>query len=55
MDLAPVAPLIHHYESRLYSARLGGWSRHVSRILKIDRLYVKAPHPAPLATRTPSQ
>ena len=55
MDLAPVAPLIHHYESRLYSTRLGGWSRHVTRILKIDRLYVKAPHPAPLATRTHSR
>lgn len=42
MDLAPVAPLIHQYESRLYSMRLGGWYRHVTRILKIDRLYMKA-------------
>ena len=47
MDLAPVAPLIHLYEDRLYSPRLGGWYRHVTRILKIDRLYLKAPRSAP--------
>jgi ABC-type transport system substrate-binding protein len=47
MDLAPVAPLIHLYEDRLYSPRLGGWYRHVTRILKIDRLHLKAPRRAP--------
>src|SRR5439155_2767759 len=32
MDEAPVAPLIHQYESRLYGPRLGGWYRHITRI-----------------------
>jgi hypothetical protein len=31
------------YEDRLYAPRLGGWYRHITRILKIDRLYIKAP------------
>ena len=44
-DLAPVAPLLHLYESRLYAPRLGGWYRHITQILKIDRLYLKASPP----------
>ncbi len=50
MDLAPVCPLIHAYETRLFSPRVGGWYRHATRILKLDRLYVKQPSAAPLAT-----
>jgi len=52
MDLAPVAPLIHLYEDRLYSPRLGGWYRHITRILKIDRLYIKSPTAPALARRS---
>ncbi len=51
MDLAPVAPLLHLYEDRLYSPRIGGWYRHITRILKIESLYLKSPAPA-LARRT---
>jgi ABC-type transport system substrate-binding protein len=51
MDLAPIAPLIHLYEDRLYSPRLGGWYRHVTRILKIDRLYLKPAPTRALAAR----
>jgi peptide/nickel transport system substrate-binding protein/oligopeptide transport system substrate-binding protein len=43
MDEAPVVPLLHYHESRLYSARLGGWYRHITRILKIEDLYLKEP------------
>jgi peptide/nickel transport system substrate-binding protein len=44
---APVAPLLHHDDSRLYNPRLGGWYRHITRILKLERLWVKdAPPPA---------
>jgi peptide/nickel transport system substrate-binding protein len=46
MDLAPVAPLIHMYESRLYGPRVGGWYRHITRLLKLEDLYLKAPAPA---------
>ena len=46
MDAAPVAPTIHAFESRLYAPRLGGWYRHVTRILKIESLYMKVPLPA---------
>ena len=49
MDEAPVVPLVHYHESRLYSARLGGWYRHITRILKIEDLYLKEPR-AELAT-----
>jgi ABC-type transport system substrate-binding protein len=41
MDEAPVATLVHNYESRLYAPRLGGWYRHLTRILKIEDLYIK--------------
>src|SRR5438552_1259418 len=52
MDLAPVAPMIHLYESRLYSPRLGGWYRHVTRLIKLEQLYLKsAPREPPVATR----
>ena len=47
MDLAPVAPLLHLQESRLYSPRLGGWYRHVSRLFKIESLYIKPKSAAP--------
>jgi ABC-type transport system substrate-binding protein len=47
MDEAPVMPLVHVYESRLYSLRLGGWYRHITRILKLEKLYRKAPAGAP--------
>ena len=54
MDEAPVAPMLHVYESRLYSQRLGGWYRHITRLLKIEDLYIKAPlGAAPVAARTP--
>ncbi len=42
MDRAPVAPMIHTHESRLYSLRLGGWYRHITRILKLEDLYLKS-------------
>ena len=45
MDRAPVVPMIHIYESRLYSPRLGGWYRHVTRILKLESLYLKSRAP----------
>ncbi len=48
MDLAPVVPMIHILDSRLYSPRLGGWYRHLTRILKLEELYLKRPA-APLA------
>ena len=47
MDLVPVVPLIHSLECRLYSPRLGGWYRHITRILKLERLYLKGPAPGP--------
>jgi ABC-type transport system substrate-binding protein len=47
MDRAPVMPLVHVYESRLYSPRLGGWYRHVTRILKLETLYRKQSVRAP--------
>src|SRR5262249_30085725 len=51
MDEAPVVPLVHQYESRLYGPRLGGWYRHVTRNLKLEDLYLKAP--ARLASARP--
>jgi ABC-type transport system substrate-binding protein len=52
MDRAPVMPLVHVYESRLYSQRLGGWYRHITRILRLEDLYLKRPAgAAPLAAR----
>jgi len=51
MEAAPVALLVHRYDDRLYAPRLGGWYRHITRILKIDRLYVKQPLEHPLAER----
>lgn len=41
MDAAPVAPTVHTLDSRLYHPRLGGWYRHVTRILKLESLYLK--------------
>jgi len=51
MDDAPVAVLVHLFESRLYGPRLGGWYRHITRILKLEDLYLKTPAgpPPPLA------
>jgi len=49
MELAPVAPMFHLQESRFYSPRLGGWYRHVTRLFKIETLYMKPPG-APNAT-----
>jgi len=43
MDLAPVAVIIHRLESRMWSPRVGGWYRHITRILKLESLYVKEP------------
>ena len=43
MERAAVAPTVHSLDSRLYSKRLGGWYRHVTRILKIESLYLKQP------------
>jgi ABC-type transport system substrate-binding protein len=41
MEQAPVIPMYHVFESRLYGLRLGGWYRHATRILKLEDLYVK--------------
>ena len=55
MDLAPVVPLIHASESRLFSPRLGGWYRHITRGLVLEQLYLKAPAaPAPAAAARPA-
>lgn len=43
MDRAPIAVLTHNLEPRLYSPRLGGWYRHITRIIKLDRVYLKQP------------
>jgi ABC-type transport system substrate-binding protein len=43
MDLCPVVPMIHIHESRLYHPRLGGWYRHITRILRLEDLYLKRP------------
>ena len=45
MDLCPVIPMVHNRESRLYHPRLGGWYRHITRILRLEDLYVKTPAP----------
>jgi ABC-type transport system substrate-binding protein len=55
MDLAPVVPMFHTHESRLYSPRLGGWYRHITYILNLDDLYLKAPAATPLAARRSSR
>jgi peptide/nickel transport system substrate-binding protein/oligopeptide transport system substrate-binding protein len=52
MDEAPVIPLVHDFESRLYSQRLAGWYRHITRIMKIEDLYLKQPSAAPAAVAT---
>ncbi len=41
MEPAPVATMLHLQESRFYGARLGGWYRHVTRLFKIESLYLK--------------
>jgi ABC-type transport system substrate-binding protein len=52
MERAPIAPLHHQLESRLYGPALGGWYRHITRILKLEQLYVKQPaDAAPVAAR----
>jgi ABC-type transport system substrate-binding protein len=43
MDAAAVVPTVHSLDSRFYSMRIGGWYRHVTRILKLEDLYLKAP------------
>jgi len=43
MERAPVVPLHHQLESRLYGPALGGWYRHITRILKLEQLYMKQP------------
>ncbi len=43
MDMAPIAPTLHLQESRFFGPRLGGWYRHVTRLLKIEDLYIKRP------------
>jgi peptide/nickel transport system substrate-binding protein/oligopeptide transport system substrate-binding protein len=53
MDRAPIAPLHHQLESRLYGPALGGWYRHITRILKLEQLYLKQPAgAAPREART---
>src|SRR5207249_967244 len=42
MDRVPVVPMIHEFECRLYGPRLGGWYRHITRILKLESLYLKS-------------
>jgi len=45
MDLCPVVPLIHNRECRIYQPRLGGWYRHITRILRLEDLYLRDPEP----------
>jgi ABC-type transport system substrate-binding protein len=45
MERAPIATLHHQLESRLYGPALGGWYRHITRILKIEQLYMKSAAP----------
>ncbi len=52
LDLAPVAPFLHQLESRFWSPRVGGWYRHITRIVKLEALYVKTPSPRRPATTT---
>jgi ABC-type transport system substrate-binding protein len=47
MREAPIVTLTHPYEARLYAPRLGGWYRHITRILKLEDLYVKSAPPPP--------
>jgi ABC-type transport system substrate-binding protein len=49
MDDAPVIPTDHTFESRLYSPRIAGWYRHITRILKLEDLYMKAAPAGPAA------
>ena len=51
MEKAPVAPTIHALETRMFSTRLGGWYHHITRLMKIDRLYLKQTPAAPVAGR----
>ena len=51
MEAAPLAPTIHSLETRLFSPRIGGWYHHITRLMKIDRLYLKQPAPRPVAAR----
>jgi ABC-type transport system substrate-binding protein len=51
MDAAGVVPMIHALDSRLYHPRVGGWYRHITRILRIQDLYIKAEPSAPVARR----
>jgi len=46
MERAPIVPLVHALESRLYHPRLGGWYRHVTRILKLEDVYLKTQAPS---------
>jgi ABC-type transport system substrate-binding protein len=46
LERAPIAPLYHQLESRLYGPALGGWYRHITRILKLENLYMKRPDTA---------
>ncbi len=50
MEAAPVAPTIHSLETRIFSPRIGGWYHHITRLMKIDRLYLKQ---LPVAARAP--
>jgi ABC-type transport system substrate-binding protein len=43
MDLAPAALMSHRLESRLWSPRVGGWYHHITRLTKLEALYVKRP------------
>ena len=51
MDLAPVAPMLHLLDSRLYNPRVGGWYRHITHILNLEDLYLKAPLSPVVAAR----
>jgi hypothetical protein len=35
----------------MFSTRLGGWYHHITRLMKIDRLYLKQTPAAPVAGR----
>ena len=54
MEAAPLAPTVHALETRIFGQRIGGWYHHVTRLMKIDRLYLKKSLAGPpVAGRTP--
>lgn len=53
MDLCPIVTTVHLLDSRLVGLRIGGYVPHLSKILKLESLYLKTPLAAPVAAREP--